>query len=71
MSHLCLVCYKGATEKHHPDQPMYNAWPHLRQNSGFHDAFEEILKSAKVLITEGKMPQVVKKAFSDLGIPKS
>ncbi|MED1412515.1 MULTISPECIES: M4 family metallopeptidase [Bacillus] len=53
----------------------YNAWPHLRPNSGFQDAFEEILKAAKKLITEGKMPQnteqVVKKAFSDVGIAKS
>ncbi|PEI84414.1 peptidase M4 family protein [Bacillus toyonensis] len=53
----------------------YNAWPHLHPNSGFHDAFEEILKAAKALINEGKMPQntdqVVNKAFSDVGIVKS
>ncbi|HDR4482903.1 TPA: hypothetical protein QCQ09_004554 [Bacillus cereus] len=50
----------------------YTAWPHLHPNSSFHDAFEEILKVAKVLRTEGKMPQnteqVVKKAFSDVGV---
>ncbi|MFB8331545.1 protease [Bacillus wiedmannii] len=53
----------------------YNAWPHLRPNSSFQDAFEEILKAAKILITEGEMPQnteqVVKKAFSNVGITKS
>ncbi|MFJ8530951.1 M4 family metallopeptidase [Bacillus sp. NPDC094106] len=53
----------------------YTAWPHLHQNSGFQDAFEEILKAAKTLITEGEMPQnaeqVVKEAFSDVGITKS
>lgn len=53
----------------------YTAWPHLHPNSSFQDTFEEILKVAKVLRTEGKMPQnteqVAKKTFSDVGIAKS
>lgn len=53
----------------------YNAWndkKYLQTNSKFKDAFEAIVKSAKTLVEQGKIPSsaesVVKKAFSEVGI---
>ena len=50
----------------------YTAWPHLRPNSSFTDAFEQILQASKTLTARGEMPQnaeeSVKKAFSEVGI---